>query len=276
MKRIIISIILILGVLTIVGVTYAQQLDKKTQQALTDAINDEYKARAIYQKVIDTFGAVKPFANIIKAEETHIGELKPLFKKYGIEVPKDEWYKQVPGFATEREACATAVQAEIDNAKMYDGFLTFVKEQDIVAVFKRLRSASQDNHLPAFQRCAGGTGQGQGRGKGRYSEQGVILEGWKWQHYCTSRFWTGKGGSCLVHNFPCSMKVLKGKKRDMNAPRGQSLVESLGLFHVGQISDSRVCEAKSKPSQEGVWLQDRVTNPSCRLSNPSWTTLFWL
>ena len=82
MKRIVASFIFIVGVLTVVGVTYAQQLDKKTQQALIDAINDEYKARTLYQKVIDKFGAVRPFSNIIKAEETHIGELKLLFKKY--------------------------------------------------------------------------------------------------------------------------------------------------------------------------------------------------
>ena len=90
-----------------------------------------------------------------------------MFKKYGIEVPKDEWYNKVPAFVTQREACAAGVKAEIDNVKMYDGFLTFVKEQDILDVFKRLRNASQDNHLPAFQRCAGGTGQGQGSGKGK-------------------------------------------------------------------------------------------------------------
>ena len=96
-----------------------------------------------------------------------MGELKLLFKKYRIEVPRDEWYNEVSAFATQREACAAGVNAEIDNVKMYDGFLTFVKERDIVDVFKRLRNASQDNHLPAFQRCAGGTGQGQGRGKGK-------------------------------------------------------------------------------------------------------------
>ena len=167
MKRIVTSVVFIVGVLTIAGATYAQQLDKQTQQALIDAVNDGYKAKAIYQKVIDKFGAVRPFSNIIKAEETHIGELRPLFNKYGIAIPKDEWVKQAPEFASLREACEAAVTEEIENAKMYDGFLTFVKEQDIVSVFKRLRSASQDNHLPAFQRCAGGSGQGQGRGKGK-------------------------------------------------------------------------------------------------------------
>jgi hypothetical protein len=160
MKIIIVSSIFFVFVLTSMGTLFAQQLDRKTEQALIDAINDEYKARAVYQKVIDKFGTVQPFSNIIKAEATHIAELKPLFTKYGIAIPKDEWYSKVPAFTTLQEACAGGVQAEIDNAKMYDGLLKFVKEKDIVDVFKRLRDASYEKHLPAFKRCADGGSQG--------------------------------------------------------------------------------------------------------------------
>jgi hypothetical protein len=170
MKRVSLNIIsggiFIAFMLSFTGVIFAQQLEKKTEQALIDAINDEYKARAVYQKVTDKFGSVQPFSNIIKAEATHIAELKVLFTKYGIAVPKDDWYGKVPAFATLQEACAGGVQAEIDNVKMYDGFFKFVKEKDIIAVFKRLRDASQDKHLPAFKKCADGSGsQGQGGGK---------------------------------------------------------------------------------------------------------------
>ena len=154
MKKIAVSSIFFIFILSSVEALIAQQLDNKTEQALIDAINDEYKARALYQKVIDKFGAVRPFSNIIKAETTHIAELKPLFSKYGIPVPKDEWYNKVPTFSTLQEACEAGVQAEIDNVKMYDEFLKFVKENDIVDVFKRLRAASQEKHLPAFKRCA--------------------------------------------------------------------------------------------------------------------------
>jgi hypothetical protein len=163
MKRIITSAFLFSLMLNFTGVIHAQQLDKKTEQALIEAINDEYKARATYQKVMDKFGSVQPFSNIIKAEATHVAELKPLFSKYGIEVPKDEWYDKVPEFNTLQEACSAAVQAEIDNVKMYDEFFKFVKEKDIIDVFKRLRAASQDKHLPAFQHCADGGGRGAGR-----------------------------------------------------------------------------------------------------------------
>jgi hypothetical protein len=167
MKKIIAGSIFIAFVLSCTGVLFAQKLDKKSEQALIDAINDEYKARAVYQKVMDKFGKVQPFSNIIKAEETHIAELKVLFTKYGIPVPKDEWYSKVPAYASLQEACAAGVQAEIDNAKMYDEFFKFVKEKDITDTFKRLRDASRDKHLPAFKKCADGSqAVGQGPGKG--------------------------------------------------------------------------------------------------------------
>ncbi len=168
MKKIAASSIFFVFIFSSMGALIAQQVDKKTEQALIDAINDEYKARALYQKVIDKFGSVQPFSNIINAEATHIALLKPLFSKYGITVPEDEWYSKVPSFATLKEACEAGVQAEIENVKMYDDFLNFVAEKDIVDVFKRLRAASQEKHLPAFKRCAAaGTGQGGGRMRGK-------------------------------------------------------------------------------------------------------------
>ena len=167
MKKAVIISMFIVSLLAFAGVLFAQQLDKKTEQALIDSINDEYKAKATYQKVIDKFGAVQPFASIIKAEATHIAELKTLFRKYKIAVPEDEWYGKIPAFSTIQEACAAGMQAEIDNVKMYDGLLEIAQEKDIVDTFKRLRAASQEKHLPSFKRCAtGSAGQG-GRMKGK-------------------------------------------------------------------------------------------------------------
>ncbi len=170
MKRVMTGFVLLVSVFAVVGAGYAQQLDEKTEQALIDAMNDEYKARATYQKVIETFGEVRPFSNIIKAEETHIELLKPLFDHYGVDVPEDTWYAKVPEFATLQAACGAGVTAEIENAKLYDEFLTFVVEPDILEVFTYLRNASQEKHLPAFQRCterSNGIGSGRGNGQRR-------------------------------------------------------------------------------------------------------------
>jgi len=46
------------------------------------------------------------------------------------------------------------VQGEIDNVAIYDRLLLATQRPDILEVFQALRSASQDRHLPAFQRCA--------------------------------------------------------------------------------------------------------------------------
>ena len=173
MKRLIASFVIVASLFTFTGTGFAQQLDARTQQALLDALNDEYKALATYQKVIEQFGEVRPFTNIMKAEQTHVEELLPLFEKYGVAVPENEWIGKIPDFASIEDALKAGVEAEIENAKMYDEFFTFVQEQDILAVFKQLRDASQEKHLPAFQRgLERGSGQGSGRGQGQGQSQG--------------------------------------------------------------------------------------------------------
>jgi len=46
------------------------------------------------------------------------------------------------------------VQAEIDNAALYDELFSMVDNPDIVRVFTSLQQASQTKHLTAFERCA--------------------------------------------------------------------------------------------------------------------------
>lgn len=126
-------------------------LDQAEVNALVEAINDEYKALATYQKVVDTFGAVQPFSSIMRAEQQHIAALEKLFVRYGVEIPVNDWYDRVPAFDSVTAASAAGVQAEIDNAALYDRLFAAVDEPDIVQVFTRLRDTSQYNHLPAFQ-----------------------------------------------------------------------------------------------------------------------------
>ena len=137
------------------------------KNVLIEAINDEYKARATYQHVIDKFGEIRPFINIIEAETRHIHALLPLFDTYGIEVPEDDWASRTEAPDTILEACQVGVEAEIENGEMYDRLLSLtVGHPDIHEVLKQLQRASVENHLPAFQRCVE-RGGGQGRGRGR-------------------------------------------------------------------------------------------------------------
>jgi hypothetical protein len=123
--------------------------------ALTEALQDEYKARATYRAIIQKFGPVRPFVNIVEAEERHIQALLPLFIRYGIPVPEDHWPAQVTVPDSVVQACQEGVQGEIENGLMYERLLTMtVDYPDVQRVFLNLQRASQQNHLQAFQRCA--------------------------------------------------------------------------------------------------------------------------
>jgi rubrerythrin len=104
--------------------------------------------------------------------------LLTLFEKYDIPVPDDEWPTKAKAPSSILEACETGVSAEIENAAMYDKLLNAAAEYpDVQAVLKNLQRASQENHLPAFQRCvdrggSAGGGQGMGKGMGRRRRQG--------------------------------------------------------------------------------------------------------
>lgn len=134
----------------------AGELSTDVQKALDEAINDEYKALSTYEVVVAKFGMVRPFSMIIGAEKQHIASLEAIYDKYGLkEVPKNTWPNKVSAPATLQEACQIGVDAEIANAALYkEKLLPVVKDyKDITAVFENLMNASEQKHLPAFERC---------------------------------------------------------------------------------------------------------------------------
>jgi hypothetical protein len=124
--------------------------------ALEAGIQDEYHAYYTYQAVIDQFGAVRPFTNIQSSEAHHIDMLAFLFERYGLDVPEPSPLEPVPVFASVADACAAGAEAEIANFGLYDTWLATAQDYaDITQVFTMLRDASEFQHLPAFERCAG-------------------------------------------------------------------------------------------------------------------------
>ena len=119
------------------------------------AIEDEYLARAEYAAIMKEFGSQRPFSNIMKAEETHIGWLRDVYARLQMTIPEDRAKDYVVLPKSLEDAYRAGVQAEIDNIAMYDHFLSTdiirKPENDFVAdVFVRLRDASK-NHLSAFR-----------------------------------------------------------------------------------------------------------------------------
>lgn len=140
-------------------------------EAIKIALDDEYRAAAFYDAVIEKFGPVRPFINIVEAERRHAGRLEGLLASAGVEIPANPYLtgeKDAPEPpATLNEACKIGVDAEIENAALYnDKLLPSVEDfPDVKTAMLDLMRASQENHLPAFERC--GNSRGNGRGHGR-------------------------------------------------------------------------------------------------------------
>jgi hypothetical protein len=138
----------------------ASPLTAAEVQALHEALDDEYRAWATYGQVLADFGDVPPFNHIRDAEARHIEALASLFARHGLALPPNPWPGRVARHASLQQACEAGVAAEIENAQMYGRLLPAVQQPDVQAVLRRLQAASQQRHLPAFQRCAQGGAAG--------------------------------------------------------------------------------------------------------------------
>ena len=107
---------------------------------------------------------MRPFVNIVEAEQRHMDALLSLYERHGIPLPAfpDPGDVELPGGI--EEACETGVVAELDNITLYDRLIAATDLADVRTVLQRLQAASRDHHLPAFRRCVerGGPGR-QGR-----------------------------------------------------------------------------------------------------------------
>lgn len=65
-----------------------------------------YKARATYCKVIERFGPVRPFVNIVEAEDRHVSALLAQFRRLRADPPFDTWQDRVKCPDSLAQACA--------------------------------------------------------------------------------------------------------------------------------------------------------------------------
>ncbi|MCA8896443.1 MAG: hypothetical protein KDA48_14385, partial [Amphiplicatus sp.] len=148
-------------------------LPENVRSAIETALDDEYHAEAFYKAVIDKFGPVRPFVNIVEAERRHARRLENLLSIYGLPIPQNSYETGAKSVGeapeTLREACEAGVKAEIDNAALYEDRLLPEVEgyADVTAAMTDLYLASRDRHLPAFRRCAEGRGRGFGNRQNR-------------------------------------------------------------------------------------------------------------
>jgi hypothetical protein len=121
---------------------------------LGDALQEEYRAEALYRSVLATFGAdTQPFALIAAAEVRHAEAILQLFARRSLAAPSPATFA-FPSYSTLAAACAAGVAAERADADFYTPFLGRTDlPPDVRNVLTNLQAASLQNHLPAFERC---------------------------------------------------------------------------------------------------------------------------
>ena len=133
-----------------------------SQEMLTMAIEDEYKAQAEYEALLAAFPGTIRLNQLIRAEGAHITALTAQLEALGYPVPENKAKELVTVPATLEEAYALGVKAETQNIAIYEAFLAQTDlPASLVTTFTALKNASQ-NHLNAFIRGAemGNNGRG--------------------------------------------------------------------------------------------------------------------
>ncbi len=148
----------------------SQAAAKQDSEALSVALDDEYRAEAIYAAIIKKFGDVRPFINIIEAERRHSSRVKEDMDRIGLSyADKNPYLGKIDAPASLLDACRRGVTAEQENIALYDRLLPSIKDTQIRDTLTALQWASRERHLSAFERCVarGGTmGGGGDRGGG--------------------------------------------------------------------------------------------------------------
>jgi rubrerythrin len=150
-------------------------IDKSLKIVLRDALDDERKAEATYAAVIDTFGPVRPFINIISAEQRHSRAIERQMDRLGMEIPPNAWAGKIGPPISLAAACEQAIAAEIENIALYDRLIPLIGDPVVATVLHNLQDASRNNHLPAFRRCLERQQSGRGKadgGRGGRGERG--------------------------------------------------------------------------------------------------------
>lgn len=125
-----------------------------TKALLDEAYQDELKAYIRYEAVIEQFGDIRPFANLVESERRHLDHLADLYIARGL-TPAAVFEPAPVMYLSVASACQVSLEAERENVALLDRLIAETTEPDIKATLEWIREASAGRHIPALERCSG-------------------------------------------------------------------------------------------------------------------------
>lgn len=123
--------------------------------ALDVVLADEYKARAEYALIVDQFGSVNPYVQLIQAETNHIAALSRIYDAFGWTLPADNGAAFAVAPTSLEASYQIGIDAETANIALYETYLNTDLPDSVARVFANLQWASE-HHLAAFTAYANG------------------------------------------------------------------------------------------------------------------------
>jgi hypothetical protein len=129
------------------------ELTESERLALHEALDNEYRAWATYDRVTLDFSDAPHFEQLRAIEVEHITALQQLFERYAQSAPQNRWVGNVPHYGSVCEACEAGADAAGADAALYARLRASTRRGDILEVFKRLEAEAGSRKLRALQRC---------------------------------------------------------------------------------------------------------------------------
>ena len=126
-------------------------MDRKSLAILSEGLQSEYRARAIYRAALDRFGEVVPFVHLAETCERQIDALRQLHQRNQIEAPEDRWMGQIEPPQTLEQARLDAIAAESETADACERLLDEVDDPVARMMLSQLEEASRYQRLPLLE-----------------------------------------------------------------------------------------------------------------------------
>ncbi len=126
-----------------------------TRALLDEAYQDELKAYIRYEGIIEQFGEVGPFGNLLDSERRHLDHLADLYIARGM-TPAAVYEPAAVMYLSVLSACQVSLEAEKDNVVLLDKLIHETTEPDIIDTLQWIKRASAERHIPALERCSSG------------------------------------------------------------------------------------------------------------------------
>jgi hypothetical protein len=137
------------------GLTPALPLPQGVSAILDSLVVDEYRAAARYQQVMQAFGTVSPFREMLPVQGARVEALMQVYRQYPAFPPPNPFDgpQYMERYASVAGACEVALEAETATAERYARALALNPPAAVQKILRYNRASTLAFEVAATRRC---------------------------------------------------------------------------------------------------------------------------